>query len=167
MKIRNILTILLVSVLLLALAACGNSQLSSQLSGKYVIVNIEDDPDGLTLTGLEDILKEEDLNVRDNFYFEFSDNNRFTLILFGKTEMAGRYEKNGDTLTLAADGETEAGTATLLGKKITWTYETGAKLVFEKDGLSTGAIIGIIAGSVALILTIGIAIFVVKKKKKA
>ena len=162
-KACKIFTVLLLSVLLLALAACGDSA----LLGKYIITNISDDPDGLTFADLDDMYKEEELIVQDNFYFEFSDNSRFTLVMFGKTEMTGQYEKNGNTLTLIVGEDTD--TAEISGKTITWTYETGAKIVFQngdKDGLSTGAIIGIVVGSVAFICVIGIIIFAAKQRKK-
>ena len=126
MKTRNILTVLLAVSLVLALAACG----SSSLSGKYVIADITDDPDGVTFADLDSMYKEAGENLEEYMYMEFMESNRFTLVMFGEAEAAGTYTRKGNTLTLTAGSETA--TAEISGKKVTWTYENGAKLIFEK-----------------------------------
>ena len=68
--------------------------------------------------------------IEDYVYMDVHDGKTFTLVLFGEMEASGTYARKGKTLTLASEGETM--TAEISGKKITWTYENGAKLVFEK-----------------------------------
>jgi len=126
MKSRNILALLLALCLICTLAACGGSS----LTGKYVIVDILDDPDGLTLDDLGALYKEIEDNIEDYVYMEFHDGKTFTLVLFGEVEASGSYTWKGNVLTLATEGE--AMTADISGKKIIWTYENGANLVFEK-----------------------------------
>ncbi|MCL1982721.1 MAG: hypothetical protein FWG53_06535 [Clostridiales bacterium] len=126
MNTRKILRALLVVSLLFALAACG----SSPLSGKYVIVDITDDPDGVTFADLDAMYKGVGESLEEYMYMEFLEGGRFTLVLFGEEAAAGTYARQGKTLTLTAQSETTA--AAISGKKVTWTYETGAKLVFEK-----------------------------------
>jgi len=126
MKSRNILALLLALCLICTLAACG----SSSLTGKYVIVDITDDPDGLTLDDLDVLYKEIGDNLEDYVYIEFLDGGKYMLVLFGEVEVSGSYTRKGKVLTLATEGE--AMTADISGKKITWTYENGANLVFEK-----------------------------------
>jgi len=127
MKTRNILALLLAFCLICTLAACGGG---SSLTGKYVIADITDDPDGLTFDDLDVLYKEIRDNIEDYVYMEFHDGKTFTLILFGEVEASGTYARKGKVLTLTTEGE--AMTAEISGKKITWTYENGAKLVFEK-----------------------------------
>ena len=127
MKTRKILTALLVVCLLFTLAACS----SSSLTGKYVIVDITDDPEGVTFSDLNAMYKAVDENIEDYMFMEFSEGNRFKLILFGEEEASGVYTQNGNTLTFNGDGEMT--TATISGKKIIWIYENGAKLIFEKE----------------------------------
>ena len=127
MKTRKILTALLVVCLLFTLASCS----SSSLTGKYVIVDITDDPEGVTFSDLNAMYKAVDENIEDYMFMEFSEGNRFKLILFGEEEASGVYTRNGNTLTFNGDGEMT--TATISGKKIIWIYENGAKLIFEKE----------------------------------
>jgi len=126
MKSRNILALLLALCLICTLAACGGSS----LTGKYVIVDITDDPDGLTLDDLDALYKEIEDNIENYVYMDFHDGKAFTLVLFGEVEASGSYTLKGKDLTLTTEGE--AMTAEISGKKITWIYENGAKLVFEK-----------------------------------
>jgi len=112
--------------MIFALAACGGSS----LTGQYVIVDITDDPDGLTFDDLDVLYKEIGDNIEDYVYMDFHDGKTFSLILFGEVEASGTYARKGKILTLTGEGETM--TADISGKKIIWTYENGAKLVFEK-----------------------------------
>ncbi|MCL1809957.1 MAG: hypothetical protein FWG42_09380 [Clostridiales bacterium] len=127
MKTCRILAILLAVCLLFTLAACGSS---SALSGKYVIVNITDDPDGVTFADLDAMYKEAGENLEDYMYVEFLENSRFALVMFGEVEATGTYARKGKTLTLTEGRETT--TAEISGKKVTWTYENSTKLVFKK-----------------------------------
>jgi len=127
MKSRKIPALLLALCMIFALAACRGG---SSLTGKYVLVDITDDPDGLTFDDLDVLYKEIGDNIEDYVYMDFHDSKTFTLVLFGETEASGTYAQKGKTLTLTTEGE--AMTADITGKKITWTYENGAKLVFEK-----------------------------------
>ena len=129
MKIRNVLTALTVFMMLglvLTLAACS----SSSLSGRYVIVNILDDPEGTTFAEMKQDYDEINEKITDYFYIEFQKDGRFTLVLFGHEEAQGVYLLDGKTLTLTSGGESVQ--ATLKGGKITYDYETGAKLIFKK-----------------------------------
>ena len=126
MKNRNILAATLIVCLIFALAACG----SSSLTGKYILSDVVDDPEGITYADLDGMYNDMDMSVSSNLYMELLEGGRFTLVLFGETEAEGMYSQDGDTLTLNAYGTST--TATISGKKITWTYENGAKLVFEK-----------------------------------
>ena len=128
MKKRTILTLLLVISLLCILTACGSG---SSLSGKYVIADVIDDPEGVTFEALEEIYDEMDLNVRDYLYMEFLNGGRFGMVMFDEEEATGTYTLDGSTLTLISDGGTT--TADVSGKKITWTYLSGGKMVFEKS----------------------------------
>ena len=127
MKIRNVLAVLLVSLLLLALAACNNSV----LTGRYVIVDILDDPEGTTFAELDEKYKAADQKITDYYYIEFQDGGRFVIVLFGEEELQGAYTRSGNVLTLASGGESFD--AAIKGKKITYDYETGAKIVFQKE----------------------------------
>ena len=164
MKIRNILMpVLLLSILLFALAACGDAQ----LSGKYRIADVLDDPEGTTFAELDEMYKADSLNLTDYCYMEFQDGGGFVITLFGGEEARGTYTRNGNILTLTSGGE--SADAVIDGKNITWTYETGAKLVFRKetrDDLPTGVLIGIIAGSAALLCTGGFAVWSIVRKRR-
>ena len=117
---------LLVMVSLFALAACGKSS----LSGRYVILDILDDPDGTTFTELDEMYKAEDLILTDFVYMEFLSGGRFVIVLFGEEEAKGTYTRSRKVITFIAEGQTFD--AAISGKKITYNYETGAKLVFKK-----------------------------------
>jgi len=134
MKTRKILTALLAIGLLFTLAACSGNKDAAEnlpLSGKYVITDIKDDPDGTTFKELEAMYKEQDLNLTDHLYLEFSAGNSFVLVMFGETEAAGTYTLDNNTLTLTVGEGTQ--TATMSGSKITWEYENGAKLIFKNQ----------------------------------
>ena len=126
MKNRNTIVATLIICLLFTLAACG----SSSLAGKYVLSDVVDDPEGITYADLDGMYNDMDMSLSNNLYMELLEGGRFTLVLFGEIEAEGTYTRDGDTLTLNAFGTST--TATISGKKITWTYENGAKLVFEK-----------------------------------
>ena len=126
MKTRSILVALLVLCLVCALSACGGPA----LSGRYVITDVIDDPEGAAFADMESMYKAMDLDIADYLYFEFKDNGRFTLVMFGEEEAKGAYTRDGETLTLTSEGRTT--TAEIKGKKIIWTYDSGGKLVFEK-----------------------------------
>ena len=128
MKPRNIIAVLLAVSLLVTLAACGSEK---PLAGKYVITGISDDPGGLTFADLEAMYKDMELEIADYLYFEFMDGGRFTMVMFGNQEAAGTFVRDGKVLTMTAGEWTT--TADISGNKITWTYEDGAKLVFEKQ----------------------------------
>ena len=165
MKIRKILAaVLLICVLTPALAACGKT-----LSGRYVIADLTDDPEGTTFAELDEMYKEEDQTITDYLYMEFQSGGGFTLVLFGEEEAKGTYAKSGKTLTLTSGGI--SADATVKGDKITYTYETGAKLIFQKvpSGLSTGAIVGIAAGSAVALGVAGFCVywFAIRKKTAA
>ena len=129
MKTRILLAVLLVIGSLLAFAACGGEK-DTPLTGRYVIADIEDDPDGVALAELDAMYQEMELALTDYLYMEFLEDGRFILVMFGEAEAEGMYTQDGKTLTLTAGGETA--TAAISGKKITWVYENGAKLTFEK-----------------------------------
>jgi len=147
--VKYIAAALTLSVLL-SLAACGGK---SALSGVYAIKDITDDPDGMTYAEMETMYKEMNLNIQDFLRFEFTKDGSFTLLMFGDTE-SGTYKKDGKTLTLTFDdgkpgasstpaasssaaskpaSSARTSTAAISGDKISWTYQSGAKLVFEKS----------------------------------
>jgi len=126
MKIRSFLTVILVAGMICALAACGGSP----LSGKYVITDVIDDPEGVTFEYMNEMYKDMGLDLTDYLYFEFLSGNRFMLVMFGEEEAKGTYTQAGNTLTLTTEGRST--TAVISGKKITWTYDSGGKLVFTK-----------------------------------
>jgi len=130
MKTRDIWAALLIISLLFAFAACSADQ-GEPLSGRYLIADIADDPDGVTFDELRGMYIELDLMLSDYFYLEFFDSNRFTLVMFGEEDASGTYTRDGNTLTFAAEEGTA--TATVIDKKITWAYEGGALLIFEKE----------------------------------
>jgi len=161
-KIKTLTLLLLIPVLLLSLAACGQA---TSLVGRYVLSNVYDDPEGTTFAELEEIYAADNLKITDYMYFEFQSDARFTLVLFGDEEANGTYVLDGKTLTLKSAGEQFA--APISGDLITYTYQTGAKLVFKKEcvgGLPVGAIIAIIAGS-AVVLA-GVAFLIVRSARK-
>ena len=129
MKIRIILAVFLIIVLLFTFAACSGNK-DTPLTGKYVIVGITDDPDGVTFADLDAMYKEIEQDLEDYMYMEFLDDGNFTLILFGEEDAKGVYTRDGNNVTINAGGETI--NMTLDGKKITWHYENGANLIFEK-----------------------------------
>jgi ABC-type oligopeptide transport system substrate-binding subunit len=129
MKIRNILAVLLIISVFCALTACSSDK-DTPLSGKYGVVDITDDPDGVTFAELDAMYKEIGVEIVDFTYIEFFEDNTYSLVVFGDEEASGTYAKDGNTLMLTTGGVTI--TAEISGDKITWTYETGAKLVFEK-----------------------------------
>ena len=136
MKFRNVLTaVLIISLVLVSFAfvACGeNKDTSLTLNGKYVIVDIKDDPDGTTIEELDEMYKDMDMDLTDNLYISFSDSSRFKLVLFGKTEAEGTFAQDGDVLALnASDGRVSK--ADISGGKVTWVYENGAILVFQRS----------------------------------
>jgi len=133
MKTRNILTVLLLCVCIFALAACGNSDPDpdTSLMGRYVIVNILDDPEETTFAELEEMYTDKDENITDYCYIEFKSGDRFTLVMFGDEEAKGTYVRDENTLTFKKSDDSSS-SATIEDNKITYTYETGAKLVFEK-----------------------------------
>ena len=142
MRFYRTFAALLVVCLLLSLGACGSK---SPLSGVYVIKDITDDPDGMTFAEMESMYKELKLDIQDFLRFEFTKEGLFTLTMFGDIE-EGSYTRSGNTLTLTFDGGVSGvaskgaaptspvttSTAEISGNKITWTYGSGAKLVFEK-----------------------------------
>ena len=130
MKFRIILAVLLATGLLCVLSACSSGN-DAQLTGKYPIADVKDDPNGATFADLEAIYKEGEQNIKDYTFMEFSEGNRFEFFLFGKEEASGIYTRDGSTLTFNDAGEMT--TATISGKKITWIDESGAKLIFEKE----------------------------------
>jgi len=134
MKPRIILTALLCVSLAFtsfAFAACGGGGKDAPLEGRYVIVDIEDDPEGTTLAELDGMYEAMDLELTDHLYMEFYEGNMYKLVLFGKTEAQGKYTRDGNGLALSTD-DGRRSTATVSGKKVTWTFENGAKLVFGK-----------------------------------
>ena len=166
MKIRNILTVLTVLMmfgLVFTLTACSSG---SSLSGKYAIINVLDDPE-TTFKEMKQKYKAEKEKITNYFYFEFQKDGKFTLVIAGEEEAIGVYLVDGKTLTLTSGGESVR--ATFKGGKITYDYETGAQLIFKKLGLSTGAIIGVVVGSMVLLGAGGCAIywFIIRKKKVA
>jgi len=169
MKTRNLLTVLLLCVCVFAFAACGSSS-NTSLTGRYVIVNILDDADGTTFAELDRMYKDKDEKITDYLYIEFLSGDRFTLVMFGDEEAKGTYIRDKNTLTFKS-GVTQS-YATIKGNKITYTYETGAKLVFQqKDtgGLPTWALVIIIVGGTGVLFGGGFALywFVIRKKKAA
>jgi len=125
--------------LILTLAACKNEDKTDEpLTGIYVIVDVADDPDGITFAELDGMYREMELDIQDFVYFSFYEDEWFKLVMFGDTEAEGTYTRDGNTLSLAADGANNTdgvdGTMTteISGNRITWTYENGAKLIFEK-----------------------------------
>ena len=126
MKTRTTLAMLMVVSLLCVLTACG----SSKLSGRYELVDVIDDPEGLTLANLEEMYTDSGLKAADYFYMEFLDGDRFKLVMFGKEEAKGTFTMNDSVLMLTSEGGTT--TVDISEKKIAWTYFSGGKLVFEK-----------------------------------
>ena len=126
MKKRTILAVLLVIGLFCAITACSGSS----LSGKYVIADVLDDPEGITFAELDSMYKDKGQNVTDHLYLEFQSDNRFKLVLFGEEEAAGSFALSGNELTLMAGGEKSS--AAVNGNQIMWEYENGAKLIFKK-----------------------------------
>ena len=131
MKTRILLALaVLTAVSLCMLAACKRDGNAAAMSGRYVIVEITDDPDGVNYAELDGMYKEMDLDLKDYMYMEFSDDGAFKLVLFGDEEAKGTYTRDGNIVTINANGETV--NTILDGKKITWIYENGTKLIFEK-----------------------------------
>ena len=133
MKFRTVFAAMLAVCLILTLAACKNEDKADEpLTGNYVIVDVTDDPDGITFAELDGMYREMELDIQDFVYFSFYEDEWFKLVMFGDTEAEGTYMREGKTLTLTAGGADEVMTAEISGNQITWTYENGAKLVFEK-----------------------------------
>ena len=134
LPVASVLLSFLLIIGLFAFTACsscsGSSENLAAMAGRYVIVEITDDPDGVNYSDLDGMYKEQELDLKDYMYMEFSEDGEFTLVLFGEEEAKGTYTKKGKNVTITANGETI--NTVLDGQKITWTYETGAKLIFEK-----------------------------------
>ena len=109
------------------LAACSKQP---TMDGKYVIVDITDDPDGVTFADLDAMYKEIEGNIEEYLYMEFLEDGKFVIVLFGEEEASGTYSLDGNTLSLTVGGDTTS--IDVSGKQVTWTYENGAKLIFEK-----------------------------------
>ena len=124
---KNILFAILIASVLLVLAACGGS---STLSGKYVLTDVQNDPQGITYADINSMYEDLGLKASDYTYMEFSYGDSFRLVMFGEEEAIGTFKLEGNTLTLTAEGGSS--TATVSGKKITWTYDGGGDLIFEK-----------------------------------
>ena len=132
MKFRIIIAVVLIASLLCALSACSKDKDKDEpLTGVYVITDITDDPDGVTLAELKEMYDDMGFNIEDYLNIEIMEGDYFLLTLFGDEEAFGPYTRDGGTLTITGrNGETP--TAEISGGKITWTYENGAKLVFGK-----------------------------------
>jgi len=132
MKFRIIIAVVLIASLLCALSACSKDKDKDEpLTGVYVITDITDDPDGVTLAELKEMYDGMGINIEDYLNIEIMEGDYFLLTLFGDEEAFGTYTRDGSTLTLT-DSNGEALTMTLSGGKLTWIYINGAKLVFEK-----------------------------------
>ena len=139
MKTRIVLGAFL-ALCFFATAVCGcetasetASETNEPLTGKYVIAEIADDPDGVTFADLDAMYKAMGVDIQDFLYIAFLEDGQYVLVLFGETEAAGAYVRDGSVLTLAAgDAETQT-TAEIAGNRIVWTYGNGAKLIFAQD----------------------------------
>ena len=131
MKNRVILAALLAICLLFTLTACNKDEKNEPLTGVYVIADITDDPDGVTLADPKEMYDSMNLNIEDYLYIEFMEEDTFILILFGNEEAFGTYTRSGNDLTLT-DRNDEPLTMPLSGGKLTWVYDNGAKLILEK-----------------------------------
>ena len=136
-KRRVILTALIAVCLLAELAACSNNDKAAEtkagtqdLEGKYVIVDVIDDPDGATFDDLDGMYKDADLDFADFAYIEFFDGGAYEFVLFGEPEAKGYYSLDGKTLTLTDGSNTIS--AEISGAKMSLDYGNGATLVFEK-----------------------------------
>ena len=136
---RRIALAVLAAICLTAiLAACGNKSNDSTnknsntkaLEGKYVIVDVVNDPDGATFADLDNIYKDAGHNFADYAYIEFFDGGKYEFVLFGELEAEGPYVIDNKTLTLPTNGDAIA--AEISGSIITLDYANGATLVFEK-----------------------------------
>ena len=129
MKFRKILIVLLLCSLG-CLSACNDAKQEVTLSGRYVLVDISDDPEETTFTQIEEMYQEANLKLSDYLYIDLLPGNRFIIVLFGEEEASGSYSEESGILKLISAGETLP--ASLTGGKITWVYENGAKLIFER-----------------------------------
>ena len=128
-KTLTILIVMMLTLSLAVLAGCSDSGAninSTALSGKYIIVSMEEDG--------EDVL--ETLRLfgvsTEGIYIEFSSKSEFTMMMtfMGEEEStAGTYQVNGNTITLTTDEDDVEGT--IDGNKIT-VVQDGTKMVFEK-----------------------------------
>lgn len=114
-KIVAIITIL--AIALVVLVGCG-----SKLKGKYTIVSMTSG----AVTMDETAIRNNGGNP-DELYIEF-DGDTFKMVAFGTTT-EGTYKKEGDKLTLTAEGEDLA--ATVDGKQIK-IEEESMSMTFEK-----------------------------------
>ena len=134
---RITMAVLIAVCLTTTLVACSNNNNDSNgntntraLKGKYVIVDVIDDPDGTTFDDLDTMYLDAGLDFADYSYVEFLDSGKYEFVLFGEIEAEGPYDIDGKTLTLAANGDVI--TAEISGVKIMLVYENGATLIFEK-----------------------------------
>ena len=125
-KLTKATTLVLVLCLVLSLAACGGGSSSggraSSMEGKYVIsaMMIGDEDYLEMMRELAEMMGEEELNLEDFMYFEFSGTDAVTLGSDGDTE-TGTYKLDGNTLTITVDGEAQ--TATVSGNSFTLEYD--------------------------------------------
>ena len=125
-KLTKATTLVLVLCLVLSLAACGGGSSSggrsSSMEGKYVIsaMMIGDEDYLEMMRELAEMMGEEELNLEDFMYFEFSGTDAVTLGSDGDTE-TGTYKLDGNTLTITIDGEAQ--TATVNGNSFTLEYD--------------------------------------------
>ena len=106
MKTRIIIAVSLIFCLFAVTACSGNS--SKALTGKYVIADIKDDPEGTTIGELRKMYKNMDADIKDYMYMEFTDSGSYTLVMFGE-KVNGRYTRSENGLTLTSGNETYTG----------------------------------------------------------
>ena len=134
-KRRIILAALLAVCLTAELVACTSDKKvgdddTKTLDGKYVIVDVINDPDGATFDDLDGVYRDVGRSFADYAYLEFFESGKYEFVLFGETEADGAYAIDGKTLTLNANGDTIM--AEITDSKISLDYWNGATLVFEK-----------------------------------
>lgn len=118
---KKLVSILMVAMLVLSLAACGGSKSSAAGSYKFKSMTAE----GQTVTAEQLEALGQDL---EGFKLELKSNGEFAITVEAKTE-TGTWKEDGKKISLTMDGETVE--AALDGNTVTFGMD-GVELAFEK-----------------------------------
>lgn len=129
---KKCLSVLLILILCASvLVGCGEGgggAGSTGLSGKYIITSMDENGVVTDLAEMESMFEQMGMKLEDAMYLEFKSDGKFDMTIFGET-VSGTYTSEGNTATLAVDGESI--NATINAGEISLEQD-GTKMVFKK-----------------------------------